>query len=483
MLEDNLTETELAYAQARAFGKDVARLYAAEKSRRKELETTTQKLQAIFDTAPNGLVVVDEALTVVEANPRFLALFQQEAASVIGQPLEKLMPVADLLDLMGSVKENNLNWGNTETEVTEPIKRTLSVNLSPLDDGQSWVLILHDLTERIRLENLKDEFVNIAAHELRTPLAGVMGFVGVLDEELKQFDDPMMNRLIDLILHSTERLRLTIDELVHFAATECHTDHNLHIANIDLAQLLQETIEIFKPQFEANSITCRLDVDYPLVVRGDRFILGEVIYQLLNNAVMFNKPEGNVIVRANSKIAAEETDEQATLIEVEDTGIGIPQTDLDRIFDKFYQVEEHLTRGIGGMGLGLTIARRGIEQHRGQLTVTSQLDQGSIFRITLPDVIQPRDVSIDNRLDVAHRQLLTYAREMAQAVAGQRRMQKQIKQVQALGVELAGILDDPLFTDEPASADCCDLLNRAKDIAQELSSLSDETSPLSDSAA
>ena len=105
MTDNMLNDAELAYAQARKFGEDVARLYAAEKTRRKELETTTQKLQAIFDTAPNGLAVVDNTLTIIEANPRFLALFQQ-TPDCIEQSLENLLPVGSLQEAMKSAKED-----------------------------------------------------------------------------------------------------------------------------------------------------------------------------------------------------------------------------------------------------------------------------------------------------------------------------------------------------------------------------------------
>lgn len=245
MPQNYLSDAELAYAQARAYGKDLARLYAAEKARRRELEITTQKLQAIFDTAPNGLGVVDNELRVIEANPRFLALFQQPP-DCLGRPLSEFVPVDGLLAAMEEVRNGAVDLANVEIEVTEPVLRSLLVNLAPLNNEQGWVLIFYDLTERKRLEGLKDEFVNIAAHELRTPLAGVMGFVGVLQEELKQSHDPMMANLTDLILQSTERLRGIIDELVDFAATQRNTPHDLHIADIDLSRLLQKSIELLQ---------------------------------------------------------------------------------------------------------------------------------------------------------------------------------------------------------------------------------------------
>jgi PAS domain S-box-containing protein len=475
MTENKLTGAKEAYAQARAYGKDVARLYAAEKARRKELETTTQKLQAIFDTAPNSLAVVDNTLTITEANPRFLALFQQ-TTECIGQPLSELLPVEVLLEAMQAVKNDAADFDDVEIEITEPVLRTLLVNLAPLSDEQGWVLIFHDLTERKRLEGLKDEFVNIAAHELRTPLAGVMGFVGVLQEELKQVNDPMMSNLTDLILQSTERLRITIDELVDFAATQRSTAHNLHVADINLSRLLQKSVDLLQPKMDAKDLTCHLELpEEILMVRGDQFILGEVIYQLLQNAIVFNKPGGKIIVRAyqssSSKEALKKDNEPITFIEIEDAGIGIPSTDLEKIFDRFYQVEEHLTRGVGGLGLGLTIARHGVEQHGGELTVTSQFGQGSNFKMMLPSLAELNDVSIDNRLDVAHQQMLTYAKDMAQAISSQRRMSKKLEQVQMLSSNLAKKFEQ-LLAVVSNNDEHLDPLTQAQGITQELVQLS-----------
>ncbi|HXV44495.1 MAG TPA: ATP-binding protein [Anaerolineae bacterium] len=438
---DNYIEAQQAYAQAQAYGRDLARLYALEKERRNELERTSQKLQAIFDTVPTGLAVVDNSLTIVEANPRFLALFEQ-TAECIGQPLATLLPVEALVKSMASAATDVYKSGSVEIEVAKPVSRTLLINLSPLGNSQDWVLVFYDLTERQRLEGLKNEFINIAAHELRTPLAGVMGFVSVLKEDLKDSDNPMAQEIMGLILQSTERLKGIIDELVEFAAAQRGTTESLNITEISLNQLFHQSLRVLQQQIEAKGLLYRLELpDDPLIVRGDHLILTEVIYHLLDNAVKFNKPQGQIIIRVHDLPSASPSTEKfgqnGVFIEIEDTGIGIPQTELDRIFDKFYQVEEHLIRAVGGLGLGLTIARRGIQRHGGQMWVSSQLGKGSIFRVMLPAISEPSNVSIDNRLDVIHQQMLLYAQDMARAVTSQRKLSKKLEQIKDLVLNLA----------------------------------------------
>ena len=470
MSDYQLSQVEQAYAQAKKYGEELARLYAEEKERAKQLETTFQKLQAIFDTAPNAIAVVDNDLTILEANPRLLMMFEMSMAGV-GQPLSTLLPTENLIETMRSAETEAAGLGRVEIEITEPVFRTILVTLSPLRDSQGWVLILHDLTERKRLENLKEEFVNIAAHELRTPLAGVIGFVGVLQEELRDIETPMANNLMELILQSTHRLKVIIDELVSFAAAQRNGTDDLHIANIDLIQLIRKTVKLLQETMDTKGITCHLDLPIgPITVQGDQFILSEVVYQLLKNAIVFNKEHGQIYVRVQ-RLAPGQADEK-TQIEIEDTGIGIPQTDLTKIFDKFYQVEEHLTRGTGGLGLGLTIAQNGIERHRGELSVTSVLGKGSTFQLVLPQITELSDTSIDTRLDVAHKQTIIYAQDIARAIASQRRISKKIDKVKAYSADLASKLQD-LSVASPGTTNYAHALDQVHNITQKLMELSD----------
>ncbi len=476
MVDDKQLEAQQAYAQAQAYGKDLARLYALEKERRKKLEITSQKLQAIFDTVPTGLAVVDHNLILTEVNPRFLALFEQKP-ECIGQSLSNLLPTEALLKSMRLMAKRVDKQSSVEIQLTKPVSRTLLINFSPLDNGQGWILVFHDLTERQRLEGLKSEFINIAAHELRTPLAGVMGFVSVLKEDLKDLDNPIAAEIMDLILQSTDRLKSIIDELVDFAATQRLTVDSLHITDIDLDRLLHKCITILEPQITTKDLSYQFDLpDEAIIVQGDQRILTEIIYQLLENAIKFNKPNGKIWVRVHGLSTATSTNEaygkKGVIIEIEDTGIGIPQTELDKIFDKFYQVEEHLIRGVGGLGLGLNIAQRGVEQHGGQLWVTSQLGRGSIFRVMLPTLTETSNTSIDNRLDVIHQQMLVYAQDMARAVTAERKLNKKMEQINNLSVTLAEELNR-LATIQPGTEAHNLIIQQTQEIVQTLVGLSD----------
>lgn len=475
MTDNNFFDAQQAYAQAQAYGRDLARLYTLEKERRKELEISSQKLQAVFDTVPTGLAVVDNDLIIIEANPRFLALFEQ-TPHCFGQPLANLLPIEALLESIKSLETEADKSSSVEIEVTRPVSRTFLINLSSLGNGRDWVLVFHDLTERKRLEGLKNEFVNIAAHELRTPLAGVMGFVSVLKEDLKDLNNPLAAEVMDLILQSTDRLKGIIDELVDFASSQRSPNDGLNITEVDLSQIFHQSLKVLQPQIETKKLTCAVETPRPLLTRGDHLILTEVIYHLIENAVKFNKPKGKIIIRVHGLASAtspmEEPGKQGVLVEIEDTGIGIPQTELDKIFDKFYQVEEHLVRAVGGLGLGLTIARRGVQRHGGQLWVTSQLGQGSIFRVMLPALTEPSNVAIDNRLDVLHQQMLVYAQDTARATASQRKLSKKMKEIKELGLSLTAELNQ-IATTQPEAEAFVTIFELTDKVAQKLVQLSE----------
>jgi hypothetical protein len=170
------------------------------------------------------------------------------------------------------------------------------------------------------------------------------------------------------------------------------------------------------------------------MVTGDRVMLAQAIGHLLENAIKFNRRGGQVYVRATQENGQ-------TILEVEDTGIGIPHADLGKIFDKFYQVEEHMTRAEGGLGIGLAVAKRNVELHGGQISVESTLGQGSCFRVTLPASGMPTAIPLQSRLDSAHQQTLAYGHDLARIFVSQQNLIRRLHQISQLGDELVGRLE------------------------------------------
>lgn len=428
-------DIEMAYAQAVRYGQDLVRVYNQEKAKRRELELANQKLKAILTTAPNGLAVLDEHLLIREINPRFEALVECRG-QCIGRPLTQILPSEQLAVALETAARTGSAFAEVEVSLNQPVARTLQVTGAPLAAGneRGWVISLHDLTERKRVEGLKEEFIDIAAHELRTPLAIILGFASVLSEDMGT-DNLAAAAPIDAIVRAANRLKMVINELVEFASAKSRPSTAGEADRFDLWDVIEHAVSSFA--YQANQSQVEVIVhgaESPIIVTGDRVIIAQAIGHILENAIKFNRPGGRVTVRATQA-------DNETWVEIEDTGIGIPASETDRIFDMFYQVEEHMTRAKGGLGMGLSIARRGIELHGGRIEVNSALGKGSCFRIALPASTDHVFIPPQTRLESAHQQTLAYGRDLARTFMAQQIMAQQLLHVSELASRLDACLD------------------------------------------
>ncbi len=427
---------DLSYMQALRYGQDLARLYTQEKAKRRELELANQKLQAILGTAPNGLAVLDETMAIVEANPCFEALVEQ-SGGCIGRSINEVFLSSEPAATLERASREGRGFAEVEVTLSRPINRTLHAIGAHLaaGDQRGWVISLHDITEHKRLEGLKEEFINIAAHELRTPLAVILGYATILREGMQDSDDTVAVAALDAIIRSASQLAMVIGELVGFAAARSTSPDEVGGDRFDLWEVIHGVADSITYQANLTHVNIIVeDGDEPLKVNGDRVILAQAISHLLDNAVKFNRPGGQVYVRA-TRVRDE------AIVEVEDTGIGIPRAELGKIFDMFYQVEEHMTRAEGGLGIGLSIAQRGVELHGGRITVDSTLGQGSCFRVILPLSVERIRISPQTRLDAAHQQTLAYGRDLARAFARQQALVQRLDHMSELGAQLLTSLE------------------------------------------
>lgn len=430
------TESDLGYTQALKYGRDLARLYALEKAKRRDLELAHQKLQVLFETTPNGMAVLDERMVILEINPGFEALVER-SDNCVGHSLMDVLSCDDLIVALESLSDDGEPFVEVEVKLAKPKDRTLHVIAAPLSAGdqRGWVISLHDITERKRLEKLKEEFISIAAHELRTPLAVILGFADVLLEELEDSEDTLTVTAVDHIHKAGTRLRLVIDEMIGFADARSRATGEIGGELFDLWEVIHRKLDTVRHEADLKGIEIEVEAaDEPLEVYGDRVIISQAIGHLLDNAIKFNRSGGQVCVRASQG-------DDETILEIQDTGIGVPRTDLDRVFDPFYQVEGHLTRAQDGLGLGLTIAQRGVELHGGRISVESDLGAGTCFRVILPQSLEPLPMPTQTHLDTAHRQTLAFGRDLARTIAAQQALTRRLSDASAMARQLQAQLE------------------------------------------
>jgi two-component system phosphate regulon sensor histidine kinase PhoR len=233
------------------------------------------------------------------------------------------------------------------------------------------VLTFNDITEIKNIEKIKRDFVSNISHELRTPLTSIKGYAETLEETVNEEG----KRYLDIILRNTERLINIVQDLL--LLSELEEVKSLNIEELDLKALLENVMKIFdqKAKDKGLEISVSAEDNFP-IIEADAFKLEQVFINILDNAVKYTE-RGEIAISLKNEI-------DDVIIEIEDTGIGMPQKDLVRIFERFYVVDKSRSRKMGGTGLGLSIVKHIILLHNGKINVESAYGVGTKLIITLP---------------------------------------------------------------------------------------------------
>jgi two-component system, OmpR family, phosphate regulon sensor histidine kinase PhoR len=324
---------------------------------------------AVFETLPDGVVVVDDKLRVLDANGGFRAMMS--APDPIGRPVVDLLRDRALFAPFDDVL---VRREPVDATVRRPRDATWQVAVRPLPRGSrgAAVGIFRDVTALERNEAMRRRFVADVSHELRTPVASIAAAAETLAESGS--DDPETPRLVLLVRRQAERMRELIDDLTDLSLIESGAV-GLQRENVDLRALARETAEEFRQAAGTRDVSIRVEGLDRLSVEGDRGRMSQILRNLTDNAVKFSPRGGTVTLRV------ERADERPVLI-VEDEGPGIPLQEQDRIFQRFYQVDRSRSKVRPGTGLGLAIVKHLAHLHSADVTVRSQPGRGSAFRVT-----------------------------------------------------------------------------------------------------
>jgi signal transduction histidine kinase len=243
-----------------------------------------------------------------------------------------------------------------------------------IENAHLFQAIQQAYDELKQLDHLKSEFINIAAHEFRTPLAILLGYASVMAEE--EVTEVERSRL-DVIIRNAMRLSSLIDDMLNLSFLETG-QAQLDIEEVKLRDVIQEAILDTNDMAREKSLNIDLNmpVDFPPLMT-DRKKLDLIVMNLLSNAIKYTPEGGDVSIKVW-------LDGDKAVVAVSDNGIGIPPDERDKIFDRFYQVEDSLTRQHGGIGLGLAIVKSFVELCKGQIWVESEVGKGSTFTFELP---------------------------------------------------------------------------------------------------
>jgi signal transduction histidine kinase len=340
-----------------------------------ELTEERDRAGQILDALDDGVLLLDGAGRLLVANPAARSWFGLPDDLRAGLPVKRVLGVPQVSVLAEQAAETRAPVVGTLTLVF-PEPRTLAMRAFSLADrGPTGriVVTMTDITQRRRLEVLRRDFVANASHELKTPVAAVRALAETLLTALP--DDPEAgSRFAERIGREAERLDVLVRDLLDLSRVERGT---LDVEPVDLVGLAKEVADGYADLAEERRVKLRTELQPQVSVRGDRAQLGLLLSNLLDNALRHTPAKGTVCVRLDGA-------ESRAVLQVADTGEGIPAGELPRIFERFYRVDKARARQTGGTGLGLAIVRHVAEAHGGTVRVTSELGQGSTFTVALP---------------------------------------------------------------------------------------------------
>lgn len=375
-----------------------------------DYDTTQQMLSAVCARMSDGLLILDHTLTILHANPAFCQWIGQPVEKIAGRFITDVLVSNEIVPAIRTLANDPTASNQVELTVNQPVRRSLLAQVATLRTNQlhGWMVVLRDQSERQRAQYQKLEFINIAAHELRTPLMAIMGFTTILLKALPGTISEQHLDFLQTISGSTQQLKTIIDEMLLFANINQGHIRSQGISECSLTDLLNDVLIELEPRAYEKRVTLHQPSTSPsiqLVV--DTTLLRVALNQLILNAIIFNTPGGSV------QITISQERERVNIL-ITDTGIGIPPTDRDAVFQPFFQVEDHHTRQVGGIGLGLSIARRAVVQLGGTLTVESVLGAGTTCSIQLPLHHSANNEFADllAKLEESQRQSRTYAHEV-----------------------------------------------------------------------
>lgn len=343
----------------------------------RNLEQERNTMKRITDSLKEGVILLDDQMRIQWINAWGFHLLQQEERPTAGRPRLLGKFLMSFLPPEARISLDQLRGSQPWKQTVKYRSRQYQLALQMLDPPQgraTRMLIIQDITEAREREQLRRDFTANVTHELKTPLTSISGFAELMAAGMYQKKEDIAH-FGQLIRKEAARLLEMINSIIFLSRIEEMPAEAMQEA-VPLGGLIQSVVEFMDPFCKDKQVTlhCQLTEDK---VRGSSSMLREMAMNLIDNGVKYNRPGGHVYVTMKKE-------EDQVILTVKDTGIGIPEDIQERVFERFYRVDGSRSKQSGGSGLGLSIVKHIVEQHKGTITLTSRLNEGTTFVIRLP---------------------------------------------------------------------------------------------------
>jgi two-component system, OmpR family, phosphate regulon sensor histidine kinase PhoR len=335
----------------------------------KEVTERQNRLEAILKSMDSGVIAIDKNYKVIMINPYAKEMFRIDK-DIIGQ---NLMDTIRDFELESIFKKNAEEY--TEIKLLWPKERNLRIKTADIiNDNEliGTVAVVQDITDIKRLENVRSQFVANVSHELKTPLTSIKGFA----ETLKFVEDPeRRDKFLDIINDEAERLTRLINDILTLSSIEQHREDKSETINVE--EIVQDVYCLMKNTAESKNIKLQILRNKDIYIIGDRDKFKQMLINLVDNAIKYSEEGAQVFIGTDII-------QNKQIIWVEDTGVGMSNEHLSRIFERFYRVDKARSRAEGGTGLGLAIVKHIVLSLNGNIEVESQIGKGTKFTVSIP---------------------------------------------------------------------------------------------------
>lgn len=349
------------------------RIYSQQQHLKEQQATLTRKqneLEAIVGHLEEGMILLDKSCKVITANQAALRLLDARASNIAGLDLLMLSRNLALAEAVQEAMD-----GRSATRKTELHGKTIQIQAAAVgqqDEMSGVAVVLFDITQSEQAEQRRREFTANVSHELKTPLQSISGYSELLMRGMARQEDiqPFAQR----IYGETQRLIQLVQDIINLSQLDEGSSYQWQQANLfAIAAEVTGSLEHFAEEKQVRLTLEGSDT----MLRGVPELLRGIVYNLTDNAIKYNRPGGSVTVTVSRQ-------KDEAVLTVSDTGIGIPEGEQDRIFERFYRVDKSRSKEVGGTGLGLSIVKHAAFLHKAAIDVTSQLGAGTTIQVRFP---------------------------------------------------------------------------------------------------
>lgn len=370
--ESNVKETKELFVTTNELARRLQRLNNQQKLQSNRLKTTLENI-------PSSILMIDKYGEIVIANRTYYEVFTPDIVVEHHSYTEILDADVQAL-ITDAFKMEKALYHQLKLNVSQVHEKYFDTACVPIlskskKNLYGMVIVLHDITNLKKLENLRREFVANVSHELKTPITSIKGFAETLIDGAK--DDPQsLNAFLDIILKESERIETLVFDLLALSHVEQQSD--IETARLNFAKIVQNNIDSLQTIAEKKAITINTNLNSNVFIEANEDKIAQVVINLVSNAINYSPENSEIIVEVYEE-------KQKSILVVKDFGIGIKEEDQQHIFERFYRVDKARSRDSGGTGLGLSIAKHIVEAHKGRISVSSKPNEGSTFKVIFFD--------------------------------------------------------------------------------------------------